>query len=65
MVYWLIDIYLSNPSPSEDNIESPSVCANKASKGHTEKEKSKEATSHNQGNSVEGRELEEGQTFQY
>jgi hypothetical protein len=56
---------LSNPSPSEDNIELPSVCANKAYKGHRKKEKSKEATSHNQGSSVEGRELEEGQTFQY
>ena len=54
---------MSNPSPPEDNIESPSVCANKAYKGN--KKKSKEATSHNQGNSVEGRELEEGQTFQY
>lgn len=53
---------MSNPSPSEDNIESPSVCAHKE---HGKKEKSKEATSHNQGNSVEGRELEEGQTFQY
>lgn len=56
---------MSNSSPSEDNIESPLVCANKAYKGHRKKEKSKEATSHNQGNSVEGRELEEGQTFQY
>lgn len=56
---------MSNPSPSEDNIESPSGCANKAYKRHRKKERSKEATSHNQGNSVEGRELEEGQTFQY
>ena len=56
---------LSDPSPSEDNIESPSGCANKAYKRHRKKERSKEATSHNQGNSVEGRELEEGQTFQY
>jgi hypothetical protein len=56
---------VSNQSPSEDNIESPSGCANKAYKGHRKKEKSKEATSYDQGNSVEGRELEEGQTFQY
>lgn len=55
---------MSNPSPSEDNIESPG-CANKAYKRHGKKERSKEATSHNQSNSVEGRELEEGQTFQY
>jgi hypothetical protein len=65
MIYRLIDDILSSPSPSEDNIESPSVCTNKAYKEHRKKEKSKEATSHNQGNSVEGRELEEGQTFQY
>ncbi len=56
---------MSNPSPPEDKIEPPSVCVNKAYKGHRKKEKSKEATFHNQGNSVEGRELEEGQTFQY
>ncbi len=56
---------MSDPSPSEDNIESPSICANKAYKGHRKKEKSKEATYYDQGNSVEGRELEEGQTFQY
>jgi len=56
---------LSNPSPSEDNIDSTSVSANKEYKGPRKKEKSKEETSHNQGNSVEGRELEEGQTFQY
>jgi hypothetical protein len=56
---------VSNQSPPEDNIESPSGCANKAYKEHRKKEKSKDATSYNQGNSVEGRELEEGQTFQY
>jgi len=56
---------VSNQSPSEDNIESPSGCANNTYKGHRKKEKSKEATSYDQGNSVEGRELEEGQTFQY
>ena len=45
-------------------MRSPSTHANKVYKEYRKKEKSKEASSH-QGNSIEGRELEEGQTFQY
>jgi hypothetical protein len=55
---------LSNTNSSEDNIESPSTYARKAYREYRKKEKSKD-TSGNPHNSVEGRELEEGQTFQY
>jgi hypothetical protein len=65
MVYRLVDYILSNTSASEDNTESPSTYANKAYKEYRKKEKSKNASSQNQDNSVDGRELEEGQTFQY
>jgi hypothetical protein len=53
---------LNNTNVSEDNIESPS---NKAYKEYRKKDKSKDTSSQNQANSVDGRELEDGQTFQY
>ena len=56
---------LSNTNSSEDNIESPSTYASKAYKEYRKKEKSKNTSSQNRHNAVEGRELEEGQTFQY
>ncbi len=59
---------MSNTNSSEDNVESHSAYGNNTSKEYRKKEKSKDAantSTHNQGNSVEGRELEEGQTFQY
>jgi len=56
---------LGNTSASEDNTESPSTYANKAYNEYRKKEKSNNASSQNQDNSVDGRELEEGQTFQY
>jgi hypothetical protein len=56
---------LSNTNVSEDNIESPLTYANNAYKEYRKKEKSKDTSSQNQTNSVDGRELEDGQTFQY
>ena len=56
---------MSNTNVSEDNIESPSTYANKAYKEYRKKQKSKNTSSQNQANSVDGRELEDGQTFQY
>jgi hypothetical protein len=59
---------LSNTNASDDNIESPSTYADKAYKEYRKKEKkekSKNDSSQNQDNSIDGRELEEGQTFQY
>jgi hypothetical protein len=56
---------LNETNSSEDNIESPSTYGGKAYKEYRKKEKSKDTSSRNQRNSVEGRELEEGQTFQY
>jgi hypothetical protein len=59
---------LSNTNASEDNIESPSTYGNKGYKEYRKKEKQPKATnaaSKRKVNQVEGRELEEGQTFQY
>ncbi|MGC2386023.1 MAG: hypothetical protein WA460_02990 [Nitrososphaeraceae archaeon] len=56
---------MSNTNSSEDNIESPSTYASKAYKEYRKKEKSKNTSSRNRHNAVDGRELEEGQTFQY
>ena len=59
---------MSNTNASEDNIESPSTYGNKGYKEYRKKEKQPKATnaaSKRKVNQVEGRELEEGQTFQY
>jgi hypothetical protein len=56
---------LSNTNSSEDNIESPSTYGSKAYREYRKKEKSKDNSSRNRHNSIDGRELEEGQTFQY
>jgi hypothetical protein len=59
---------MSNTNGSEDNVESHSAYGNNAYEGYRKKEKSKDADNtsiQNQVNAVNGRELEEGQTFQY
>ena len=56
---------MNNTNVSEDNIELPSTYANKAYKEYKKKEQSKDTPSQNQANSVDGRELEDGQAFQY
>ena len=59
---------MSNTNASEDNVESPSIYGNKGYKEYRKKEKQSKATngaSKRKVNQVEGRELEEGQTFQY
>jgi hypothetical protein len=58
---------MSNTNASEDNVESPSTYGNEGYKEYRKKEKSKDAckVSQNEANQVEGRELEEEQTFQY
>jgi hypothetical protein len=58
---------MSNTNASEDNVESPSTYGNEGYKEYRKKEKSKNATisSQNEVNHIEGRELEEGQSFQY
>ena len=59
---------MSNTNASENNVESPSTYGNEGYKEYRKKEKqSKAATasSKKEVNQVEGRELEEGQTFQY
>jgi hypothetical protein len=59
---------MSNTNASEDNIESPSTYGNEGYKEYRKKEKQSKATnasSKKEVNQVEGRELEEGQTFQY
>jgi hypothetical protein len=59
---------MSNTNASEDNVESPSTYGNKGYKEYRKKEKQSkatDATSKKEVNQVEGRELEEGQTFQY
>jgi hypothetical protein len=58
---------MSNTNASEDNTESPSTYGNEGYKEYRKKEKSKDAgkVSQNEPNQVEGRELEEEQTFQY
>jgi hypothetical protein len=59
---------MSNTNDSEDNVESHSAYGNNAYKEYRKKEKSKDAdntSTQNQVNAVNGRELEEGQTFQY
>jgi hypothetical protein len=58
---------MSNTKASDDNVESPSIYGDKAYKKYRKKEKQKDDTSsQNQlNNTIEGRELEEGQTFQY
>jgi hypothetical protein len=58
---------MSNTNASEDNIESPSTYGDKAYKEYRRKKKSKDAdtSSQKQVSILEGRELEEGQTFQY
>jgi hypothetical protein len=59
---------MSNANASEDNVESPSTYGNKGYKEYRKKEKQPKATnaaSKRKVNQVEGRELEEGQTFQY
>jgi hypothetical protein len=55
---------MSNTNASEDNVESPSTYGNKGYKEYRKKEKQSKA-SKREVNQVEGRELEEGQTFQY
>jgi hypothetical protein len=59
---------MSNTNASEDNIESPSTYGNEGYKEYRKKEKQSKTTnasSKKEVNQVEGRELEEGQTFQY
>ena len=59
---------MSNTNASEDNVESPSIYGNKGYKEYRKKQKQSKATSaasKRKVNQVEGRELEEGQTFQY
>ena len=59
---------MSNTNSSEDNVESRSVYENNTYKEYRKKEKSKDAadtSTQDQINAVNGRELEEGQTFQY
>jgi hypothetical protein len=60
---------MSNTNASEDKIESPSTYGNKAYKEYRKKKKSKDAadttSSQNQVNPLNGREQEEGQTFEY
>jgi hypothetical protein len=59
---------MSNTNASEDNVESPSTYGNKGYKEYRKKEKQSKTTnaaSKRKVNQVEGRELEEGQTFQY
>jgi hypothetical protein len=58
---------MSNTNASEDNVESPSTYGNESYKEYRKKEKSKDAatSSQNEANHIEGRELEEGQSFQY
>ncbi|MCC2648221.1 MAG: hypothetical protein K0S67_2018 [Nitrososphaeraceae archaeon] len=59
---------MSNTNASEDNVESHSAYGNNACKEYRKKEKSKDAantSAQNQVNPINGRELEEGQTFQY
>jgi hypothetical protein len=59
---------MSNTIASEDNVESHSAYGNNACKEYRKKEKSKDAantSAQNQVNAINGRELEEGQTFQY
>jgi hypothetical protein len=55
---------LSNTDSSEDNIESPLTCANKAIK-NIERKKSLRIPHPEIDTTLDGRELEEGQTFQY
>ena len=59
---------MSNTNDSEDNVESYSVYGNNAYKESRKKGKLKDTdntSTENQVNAVNGRELEEGQTFQY
>jgi hypothetical protein len=59
---------MSNRNASEDNVESHSAYGNNACKEYRKKEKSKDTantSAQNQVNAINGRELEEGQTFQY
>ncbi|HEY9386010.1 MAG TPA: hypothetical protein VIP70_03140 [Nitrososphaeraceae archaeon] len=59
---------MSNTNASEDNIESPSTYGEKGYKEYRKKERCKDddtASPQNQVNSLNGREQEEGQTFQY
>jgi hypothetical protein len=59
---------MSNTNASESNVESPSTYGNEGYKEYRKKEKQSKATtasSKKEVNQVEGRELEEGQTFQY
>ena len=59
---------MSNTNASEDNVESRSAYGNNSYKEYRKKEKSKDAantSAQNQVNAINGRELEEGQTFQY
>jgi hypothetical protein len=58
---------MSNTNASESNVESPSTYGNEGYKEYRKKEKSKDAgiSSQNEVNQIEGRELEEGQSFQY
>lgn len=59
---------MSNTNASEDNVESHSAYGNNACKEYRKKEKLKDTantSAQNQVNAINGRELEEGQTFQY
>jgi hypothetical protein len=57
---------MSNTNASEDNVESHSAYGNNACKEYRRKSKDAANTSaQNQVNAINGREIEEGQTFQY
>jgi hypothetical protein len=60
---------MSNHNASEDNVESSSTYGEKGYKEYRKKERCKDdadtASSQNQVNSLNDREQEEGQTFQY
>jgi hypothetical protein len=59
---------MSNTNAPEDNVESHSAYGNNAYKECRKKEKSKDdanTSAQNRVNAINGRELEEGQTFQY
>jgi hypothetical protein len=58
---------MSNSNASGDNVESPSTYGNEGYKEYRKKERSKDAGTLSQSNvdHVDGRELEDEQTFQY
>jgi hypothetical protein len=60
---------MGNTDASENNVESPSTYGKEGYKEYRKKEKQSKTTdassSNKEVNHVEGKELEEGQTFQY